>query len=355
MMRLRGSLTAAAATCVVFSSLVCRPALGREGNSVIRPQVVKLVVCPQKVSAEAGKYALLPPEASLTDGDAVPLYNKASKALMADADWARIDKWLALPLEQLPLEEVQGVLERHMESLRTIAQAVRCRQSNWPSVTDGASLGAKLGEFRRLGSIVRLWTRYEIAQGSPESAIVALRTGFGMARHIGQAPGTLQYSSGIAIAAMMRDEVQRFVQMEEAPNLRAALAALPKPFVDLEKTIESERKAITPELLTQQKMTREQFEGNLKPIYDGMRAAAKRWESDLALLQCVEAVRSYAASHGGQLPQNLTEIAEISVPKDPMTNQAFRYTRTGSTAVLESPTPPGNKQGVVRYEITVKN
>ena len=247
------------------------------------------------------------------------------------------------------------MLERHMESLKVIAQAVRCRQCNWPAVTGGATLSTNLADFQRLGSLVRLWARYEIAQGSPEGVILALRTGFGMARHIGQTPGTMQYSSGMAIAAMMRDEVERLVQMEEAPNLYAALAALPKPFVDIEKSIENERKAITSELLASLKMTREQLESKSNPVYEGMRVGAKRWESDLVLLLCIEALRSYAASHGGQLPQSLGEITEVSVPKDPMTGEAFRYTRTGATAVLESPTPPGNKQKVIRYEITVKN
>jgi hypothetical protein len=343
---LRSDLVVGPAFWGIVLSLVCHSSLGRE---------VKLVICPQKVSAEAGKYTLLPPAASLTDGDAVALYGRAAQALMADADWARVDKWLALPPEKLPLDEVEGVLERHVTSLKDMAQAVRCRQCDWPHATDGASLGARLGEFRRLGSLVRLWTLYEIAQGSPESAILALRTGFGMARQIGQAPSTLQYSAGMAVAALMRDGVAQFVQMEEAPNLYAALTALPKPLADIEKTIESERKGITPEMLAAQKMTREQFERMLAPVYDGMRVGARRWESDLALLECVEALRSYAASHGGQLPQNLGEITEVSVRKDPMTAQAFRYSRTGATAVLESPAPPGNKKEVIiRYQITVR-
>jgi hypothetical protein len=70
----------------------------------------------------------------------------------------------------------------------------------------------------------------------------------------------------------------------------------------------------------------------------------------------VEAIRSYAASHAGQLPQTLTEITEVPVPKDPVSGAAFRYSRTGATAVLESAMPSGgDAQDVIRYEITVKN
>ena len=76
----------------------------------------------------------------------------------------------------------------------------------------------------------------------------------------------------------------------------------------------------------------------------------------MAILQSVEAIRSYAASHQRQLPQTLAEIAEVSVPQDPLSGQAFRYSRTGATAVLESPARPGGeKREELRYEIVVKN
>ena len=78
---------------------------------------MKLVICPQKASAEAGKYALLPPQASLTEGDAFSLYEKAAKALPADTDWNQVHDWLAMPLDQLPQQEVQAMLERLRESL----------------------------------------------------------------------------------------------------------------------------------------------------------------------------------------------------------------------------------------------
>jgi len=346
MVRWREVRTIGIVAWVVVLSSFGRSALGQD---------VKLTIYPQKMSTEVGKNSLLPPAASLTEGDAAPLYHQAAQALLADKDWARIDKWLALPLDQLPLEEAQGALERHMESLKVIAQAVRCRQCNWPALTSGTDLSKNLVEFQRLGTLVRLWARFEMAQGSPESILLALRTGFGMARQIAQAPSTIQYLHGMSIAAAMRNEIGRWVQTEDAPNLYAALAALPKPFVDVEQPIESEKKAIPSELPAGLKMTREQFDAKLKTAHDEFRMVAKHGESGMALLQCVEALRSYAASHGGQLPQSLTEITEVSIPKDPMTGEAFRYTRTGAAAVLESPTPPGNKQKVVHYEIIVQN
>jgi hypothetical protein len=115
--------------------------------------------------------------------------------------------------------------------------------------------------------------------------------------------------------------------------------------VDAEKCIEGETGA-TSSLLP----------AEAKASYDPLLVLGKRSDRDLAVLQSVEAIRSYVASHKGQLPQALADITEVSVPKDPLSGQAFRYARTGATAVLESPAPPGGeKRQELRYEITIKN
>lgn len=343
------SLTVKAAMGVAFLSLVCGPVLGRE---------VKLTIQPQRVSAEARKCSLLPPQASLTEGDAAPLYEQAVKALPADTNWDQIYDWLALPLEQLPLPEVQKVLERQKESLDGVTHAARCRQCNWPTLPTQAIM-ANLADYRRLGFVIRLRTRHEIAQGNREGALAAMQTGFGMSRHLAQAPTTIQFLVGVAIAGMMRAEVEEFVQGKDVPNLHAALAALPQPFADPEKALGNERKTSAPQASGAKAAT--QVADEIKAMgdriqaetYDRVRATAKRLDSGLAALQCIEAIRSYAASHGGQLPQVLTEITEVAVPKDPV-GGPFRYTLTGSMAVLESVGPVGEKPDILRYEIVVK-
>ncbi len=47
---------------------------------------------------------------------------------------------------------------------------------------------ASLPEYRKLGFLVRLQARYEIAQRNYEGAIRALQAGFGMGKHLTQAP-----------------------------------------------------------------------------------------------------------------------------------------------------------------------
>jgi hypothetical protein len=122
----------------------------------------------------------------------------------------------------------------------------------------------------------------------------------------------------------------------------------------MEKVIESAKKVASTG--GSDKVSGQQFESRMKSTYDLYRAQAKGLDIALAALQCVEAIRSYAGAHAGQLPRSLAEITEVSVPKDPISGVAIPYTRTGGTAVLQ---PTAAVFGAVkvesRYEITVKN
>jgi hypothetical protein len=345
-MRLHGSLTAAA--CAIFSIVVCTSALGRD---------VKLTIYPQKASAEPGKYSLLPAPASLTDGDAVPLYDKAIKMLPDKKSNDQVQQYLKVEIDKLPADQVEQTLKPYIESFKYAVQAGKCRECKWQA-WKRETLTVKVEDCHKLANAIQLWARDEIAQGGHEGAILALQTAFGMARHFVQAPDMVVCLRGASTANMMCREIEQYVQTEEAPNLYAALAALPRPFfANVEKVIEAEIKAFPSK--PPAGVTPTQFESQRKlskVSQDQWRAMAKRLDSDLAALQCVEAIRSFAASHGRQLPQALSDITEVSVPKDPTTGASFRYTRTGATAVLETTAPAaGNEKDVLRYEIVVKN
>ncbi len=305
----------------------------------------KLVIHPQKTPAELGKWSLLPPEESRIDADAVPLYEKAVNALPGNAADGYMRVWLDASLSRLPLQRVQQTLQPYAERLKYTALAVRCRQSHWPPWKPGISVPYCKG-YRRLALAIRVWIRLEIANGRYEEAIHALQIGFGMAKHLGHAPVALLVLIGTVIGQVACREIEAFVQREGAPNLRLALASLPRPFVDLESAIEYEATIAA---------SYGGVKRGEKAAQDQCRALVKRLHSNLAALQCVEAIRSYAAAHSGQLPQTLTDITEVSAPEDPATGEAFRYTRTGATAVLESPAPAGDGETGPRYKITVKD
>ncbi len=78
-----------------------------------------------------------------------------------------------------------------------------------------------------------------------------------------------------------------------------------------------------------------------------------RVDRDAAALQCIEAIRIYAAGHDGRLPASLEEIEETPAPYDPVTGKPFIYECSGDRATILAPAPPG--QNGVRYELTMRS
>lgn len=83
---------------------------------------------------------------------------------------------------------------------------------------------------------------------------------------------------------------------------------------------------------------------------------AKRLDNNVNVLQCVEALRHYAATHDGQLPEKLSDITDLELPKDAVSGEAFVYRRTAKGAVLESKMPErGDSARTLqfRYEVVL--
>jgi len=77
----------------------------------------------------------------------------------------------------------------------------------------------------------------------------------------------------------------------------------------------------------------------LLALVDNDYAVEARAERALAALRCVEAIRLYAAAHGGKLPATLDEIREVPIPINPVTGGAFGYRLEGEVAVLDADGP----------------
>jgi hypothetical protein len=79
-------------------------------------------------------------------------------------------------------------------------------------------------------------------------------------------------------------------------------------------------------------------------------------EQRFAMLRHVEALRMYAAEHGGALPTTLSAVS-TPLPDDPMTGKQFAYVVVGETAHLRG-APPAGQESVaafnLHYEITVQ-
>ncbi len=91
------------------------------------------------------------------------------------------------------------------------------------------------------------------------------------------------------------------------------------------------------------------------PAMDKVLAVQNSFERRLTLLQAIESLRMYAASHDGRLPEKLSQVVESPIPDDPGTAKPLDYEADDHTATLISRLPnatPG--EGAQRYKITLR-
>jgi tetratricopeptide (TPR) repeat protein len=309
--------------CLIISLLVVVLADGH---------TVEMTLGPGKAPIPAQKYLLLPKADGQTDADAMPLYEKAVQLLPEDSQIDRISQWLKIPPSKLPREQVQATLEQFEPILQLLEQAAKCRHCNWP-YWDSDTISQDLQRYRWLVYFLALQMRLQVSQGQFDEAIGTVQAGFAMAKHLGEGHSFLHGLFGVAIGAIVCRQVEQFVQSPSAPNLYWALRALPRPFIDLSDWAEFEepRTGKTARLLM------------------------NRLDRHVAALQCIEALRLYAAAHQGRFPKELGQITEVPVPDDPVMQKPFTYHRTGFDAVLEAPAPEGaTERDAIRYELRLR-
>jgi hypothetical protein len=315
------------------------------------PRAISLAIEPAALNAQKA-YTLAPKAEDLTDGDGASFYAKAAQGLPTSPDTKQLAEWRKLPLRDLPQAQVQAALQRAKTNLDLLSQGAKCHGCNWPPFVPG-TMPANLTEYRQLTFLLCLKARLEIAQGQYDRAIETIRTGLTMSKHVGEAPTIIQGMTGIAIASLMLQPVEDLAQTKGGPNLYPALLALPRPLVDMEVPIAAEIKNLESSK-QYNALTRGLMRDQLEASYNRVRVTASRLDGDVAALQCVEALRHYAASHKGQLPKQLSEIADAKVPDDPIRGKPFVYRYDGSKAVLEVSVPKGGTpRDSTRYEITV--
>jgi hypothetical protein len=137
-------------------------------------------------------------------------------------------------------------------------------------------------------------------------------------------------------------------------QLDLSLRWLTLPYVEAEKGLEEAERALReargPARLASREVPALTL-FDLSQVKNLFRSRA-RLDRQIAALRCVEAVRLYAAAHGGRLPSALAEVKEVPIPADPMTGKPFAYRLEGRTATLEGPAAPGFS--ALAYELALK-
>lgn len=309
--------------CLIILLVVAAP---------IAARTVEMTLHATKVSEPAKQYTLLPKVDEQTDTDAAPLYEKALQSFPNDLPMEEVNRWLKTPPDELPFNQVRSVLQQLEPILKLHEQAAKCKQCYWP-YWDEDELTENSRKHRRLVFFHALKARLLIAQCQYDDAIDTAQTGFAMAKHLGNGSELIHGLFGIGVAAYMCRQLEAFVQRPGAPNLYQALRDLPQPFIDLTEQAEW----IEPD--------------TKKTVHSLM----NRLDRHLAVLQCLEAMRLYSASHEGKFPKQLSDITRVPVPNDPVTGRPFIYSRTGAKAVLEIPaTGEETDRDTMRYELNLK-
>jgi len=90
------------------------------------------------------------------------------------------------------------------------------------------------------------------------------------------------------------------------------------------------------------------------PAIRSVFVAQIRTDRQLEVIQCIEAIRLYAAAHGGALPPSLEAISEAPAPLDSATGKPFEYKVGDDSAMLTAPIFPGapnHPAFEIRYEL----
>jgi hypothetical protein len=253
--------------------------------------VKKLTVKATPAPPRALKYRLLPDPLDVTPGNAGPVWLRAGQAgAQVQRKYSeKEDNWRGGPLKDLPRKEVQALLDEYRECLRLADQAARRDHCDWelPPLTFHNLGDLPLPEIqahRQMAALLSLRCRLELAEGRFDKAVYTLQTGLAMARDVGNGPTLIHNLVGIALAMIMLDRLEEVAGTPDAPNFYWALTELPRPFVEVRKTLEYELNSVRRSF----PLLRELEKGTLSP--DQAKAVVEELLETLAKLDTREAL-----------------------------------------------------------------
>ena len=210
-------------------------------------RVVRLTVSPAAEPRPALEYRLLPAMARQVDGNAAPLYYTGA-LLMLTGDRKKTEfvkkfqKWLDVPIADLPRQEVRDLLAELRHALRYVELASLRRHCQWshPLGEGYMLLLPELSPLRCLGMALAVRARLEMVEGRWGDAVNSIRALLTMARHISQADLIIHSLVGTSCGSMAMRRVEELLRLQNAPSLYWPLSNLPSPLVDLGRALDSE-------------------------------------------------------------------------------------------------------------------
>lgn len=247
----------------------------RDGRWVIeRPdgkyiRTAELTVHPAAEPKPALKYKLLPDPYDQVEGNSAIYYLKAMGFLeqepahqrhrefleknrkLADEKGLELAEvpphvWLSMPPKQLPVDEVKAYLDTMDFQRPLLAEATLRKEFTLDryvrkSPSPVATLLPEIQAMRDVARTQSLRCRLAIAEHRIEEAIQIVQQQFAMARHLASDEFVIANLVGAAVVGITFEDLTYLLEEPDAPNLYWALAALPRPLIDMNRSMPMER------------------------------------------------------------------------------------------------------------------
>ncbi|HZZ45224.1 MAG TPA: hypothetical protein VFE58_19965 [Tepidisphaeraceae bacterium] len=217
--------------------------------------VVHLTISPAAQPDPALKYTLIPQPVDQIPGPAAPVYYNAMFVLSEYVNYQDkqrhladvVDAALDTPISSLKPGDFSTVTNQP-GAIDLLTQASLRDHADWSNTVRQQGFEAllpNLSHFRSVASFLSLRARVQLAQHDLPGCLQSTRLLFSLANHLREDSVLVQSLVGTAIADQGLNHIlQDYVQTPDAPNLYWALAALPKPFFDMQEAMSWEKVAI---------------------------------------------------------------------------------------------------------------
>src|SRR5579872_755462 len=240
--------------CLVISLFAAWPEVRAQNPPPSKdvPWVVPLAITPMKEPKPSLKYLLLPDARDLNPGNQVAAFYKCfmeqHNLYRNKESIDQREKWVSAPLEELAREK--ALIGYGGASTRQADYAARLESVDWALLTQLKAEGIFLlipdvQQLRELAQVLKVKLRGEIARREFDNAIHTMQTMLALARSFEFHPTLIGYLVGMAVASIVFDVMEEFVQQPGAPNLFWALTDLPNPIMSMRNGMAGEDRKST--------------------------------------------------------------------------------------------------------------
>ncbi len=226
----------------ILAAVVMLPVVGFAQEQ--EAETVRMTVHPASPPVPALRYTFRPDLTLETSGNAATLYKEVATEIGDLPD--EVEEWRQLPPDQLPIEQVRGLLDEYLPPQRweKLVAASLCREVDWEVGLRQKGMQALLPHLRSVRDLTRLIAlraQVQMRDGDYASAVATLTVGFKLAEDVQSDPLLIEAVVAEGINRLMLEHVGMLQRMDNAPNLYWALADLPRPLVSIHEAVRRER------------------------------------------------------------------------------------------------------------------